>query len=239
MEESSKGFKLPGWATLTLRIIIVGALPLVLVLINARVLMTDVFMKWEYNRPDFEPDPFGFTTQDRLTYGPLALDYLFNDQGIDFLAKLKQHDGTPLYNPRELSHMNDVKGVTQMLARFGVTLVVVYAIALALLAFSQAARPALLRSLVWGGIVTIAVILLGLFLTITSFDWLFTEFHRLFFTGDSWLFPVTDTLIRLFPEPFWIDAFALMFGGALLEAALIGVLSMVAVRRGSGMTVES
>jgi hypothetical protein len=31
-------------------------------------------------------------------------------------------------------------------------------------------------------------------------------------------------LIRLFPIEFWTDAFALMFGGALLEAILVGVL---------------
>jgi uncharacterized membrane protein len=35
----------------------------------------------------------------------------------------------------------------------------------------------------------------------------------LFFTGDSWLFLYSDTLIRLFPMRFWQDAF--LFAGAL------------------------
>jgi len=233
MQSSLNRQFLPGWATILLRIIVIAALPLTLVLINARFLMSDLYMKWEYNRPDFSPDPFGFTTEDRLTYGPLAQDYLFNDQGIEFLAKMKQRDGSPLYNERELSHMNDVKGVTQMLTRFGVVWLIAHAVAITVLAISPAARPKLYRSLVWGGIVTIGVILLGLIVTLTSFDWLFTEFHRLFFTGSTWLFPVSDTLIRLFPEQFWIDAFAIMFGGALLEAALIAGLAMMALRRQS------
>ncbi len=224
-------FALPEWAVVLLRIIIVVALPLVLVLINARVLMSTTYLDWEYNRPDFSPDPFGFTTQDRLTYAPLALDYLFNDQGIGFLAKQTQRDGTPLYNERELSHMNDVKNVTQEISRFGLGLITVYLVALALLILSPQARPPLYRSLVWGGIVTIGVILLGLITTLTSFEWLFTEFHRLFFTGDTWLFPTSDTLIRLFPEQFWLDAFALMFGGAVLEAALIAGAMVWVVRR--------
>ncbi len=35
----------------------------------------------------------------------------------------------------------------------------------------------------------------------------FAGFHSLFFTGDSWLFSYSDTLIRLFPIRFWQDAF--------------------------------
>ena len=231
MQLSRTDFNLPDWLTVILRILIVAIMPLALVLINARLLMFPVYMNWEYKRPDFPPDDFGFTTSDRLTYAPLALEYLFNDQGVEFLAQQTQADGTPVYNERELSHMDDVKAVTQMLIRTGVILVTIYLVSVALLALSPRTRPALSRSLIWGGIVTIAVILIGIFLTLTAFDWLFAEFHHLFFTGDTWLFPTSDTLIRLFPQQFWVDAFALMFGGALLEAALIAGLMVWRLRR--------
>lgn len=221
MQTSQMNRALPGWLVTILRVVIVAVMPLALILINARILMTPAYLNWEYNRPDFPPDDFGFSTQDRLMYAPLALDYLFNNQGIEFLGEQKQTDGTPVYNERELSHMSDVKRVTQMLTRVGMVLVAIYVVAIGLLVASSGTRPVLARSLIWGGIITIALILLGMFLTLTAFDWLFTEFHRLFFTGSSWLFPTSDTLIRLFPEQFWVDAFALMFGGALLEAALI------------------
>jgi integral membrane protein (TIGR01906 family) len=219
--EKKRSF-LPGWVVIILRIILVAALPLVLVLVNARVLMSGAFLQWEYNRPNFSPDPFGFTVQDRLAYAPLALDYLFNDQGTDFLGKQTKPDGSPVYNERELSHMDDVKGVVQELTRFGLTLVGVYILSLVLMSISAGSRPALYRSLFWGGIATVVVIVLALVITATSFEWLFTEFHRLFFTGNTWIFPTSDTLIRLFPEQFWVDAFALMFGGAMLEAIILG-----------------
>src|SRR5262245_58814514 len=109
MQTSQTGFILPGWLIVILRVVVVAVMPFALILINARALMTPAYLNWEYNRPDFPPDEFGFSTADRLKYAPLALDYLFNDQGIEFLGQQKQGDGTPVYNERELSHMSDVK----------------------------------------------------------------------------------------------------------------------------------
>ena len=53
-----------------------------------------------------------------------------------------------------------------------------------------------------------------------SFDALFTEFHRIFFEGDTWLFLYSDSLIRLFPERFWQDVF-LAIGGLCIGMALL------------------
>ncbi len=63
--------------------------------------------------PYFPPDQYGFTKADRLKWAPYALNYLTNSADISYLGDLKFEDGTPLYNERELSHMNDVKRVTQ------------------------------------------------------------------------------------------------------------------------------
>jgi integral membrane protein (TIGR01906 family) len=88
------------------------------------------------------------------------------------------------------------------------------------LAASPATRPTLLRALFDGGIFTILLIITGLITVVLAFDWLFTVFHRLFFTGETWIFPSSDTLIRLYPEQFWIDAFIFVFGGAMVELRL-------------------
>jgi integral membrane protein (TIGR01906 family) len=70
-----------------------------------------------------------------------------------------------------------------------------------------------LRGLRRGGWLTLAlVVVLGAFAAI-SFWQFFTVFHELFFSGGSWLFLYSDTLIRLFPLPFWQDAF--LFAGVL------------------------
>jgi integral membrane protein (TIGR01906 family) len=81
---------------------------------------------------------------------------------------------------------------------------------------------------VWrGGLLTLGlVVLIGIFASINFWQF-FTDFHGLFFTGNSWQFLYSDTLIRLFPLRFWQDAFlfagsidivgGLAFGGGLLS----------------------
>jgi integral membrane protein (TIGR01906 family) len=112
--------------------------------------------------------------------------------------------------------------VTQSISTYGFSLLSLWILAAVVLGVSAEGRVHLLRGLFQGSVLTVIVLVVGLLVTSVSFNWLFTQFHALFFEGSTWLFPTTDTLIRLFPERFWIDAFVLMFGGALLEALLIG-----------------
>jgi integral membrane protein (TIGR01906 family) len=196
-----------------LSLLITLLVPLALIGLGLRVLLTPLFLSVEYNLPYFPSDEFGFTKADRLKWAPYALNYLTNNADISYLADLKFDDGKPLYNERELSHMNDVKRVTQGALK-------VWYLSLAALAllgiwawrggWSQAYRLGLMR----GGwlmvilAVTVGVIaLVGISVSPDLFFQFFTGFHHLFFEGDSWLFLFSDTLIRLFPIRFWQDAF--------------------------------
>ncbi len=87
--------------------------PIALIGLGIRVLLTPVFLNIEYNMPYFPPDDYGFTKADRLKWAPYALDYLVNNADISYLGDLKFDDGTPIYGERELSHMSDVKRVTK------------------------------------------------------------------------------------------------------------------------------
>ena len=51
------------------------------------------------------------------------------------------------------------------------------------------------------------IVVIGIAIDPNVFWNFFAGFHHLFFTGDSWLFLFSDTLIRLFPIRFWQDAF--------------------------------
>lgn len=228
---SASGFAVPGWLAVILQLIIAAALPILLLLINARLLMAPAFMQLEYNRPNFPPDPYGFTTEDRLEYGPRGLAYLFNNHGTEYLGDLKFENGEPVFNERELSHMHDVKLVTQKLVRFGIGLLAIYIVTIVLLAISPSTRVYLWRGLFSGSLLTIGLLILGVGAVIFAFPWLFTQFHNLFFAGGTWIFPTSDTLIRLYPEEFWIDAFIVMFGGALLEAIIIGAICWQMLRK--------
>ncbi|GAB4504312.1 MAG: TIGR01906 family membrane protein [Anaerolineales bacterium] len=190
-------------------------IPLALLGLGLRLLLTPVFLQIEYNLPGFPPDEYGFTTTDRLYYAPFALDYLLNDQDISYLGRLTFPDGAPLFTARELSHMQDVKIITQA------SLKIWYATWLLLFLLGiwawqgkrwQAYRQGLRRG---GWLMMGLTATVGLFAALAFWQF-FSLFHALFFEGDSWLFLYSDTLIRLFPMQFWQDAF--------LYAALIAVL---------------
>ena len=188
-------------------------IPLALIGLGLRLLLTTAFLHLEYNMPHFPPDEYGFTKEDRLQWAPYALKYLVNNADISYLGDLKFDDGTPLYNERELSHMEDVKRVTKG------ALNVWYATLALLLAlgiwsrrggWEQLYRQGLMR----GGWAMVGLAVgIGLIVTVgiavnPSVFWgFFTAFHHLFFEGNSWLFLYSDTLIRLFPIRFWQDAF--------------------------------
>ena len=189
--------------------------PIALIGFGLRVLLTPLFLRVEYNMPYFPPDEYGFTKEDRLKWAPYALDYLVNNEDISYLGDLTFEDGTPLYNERELSHMDDVKRVTQGALR-------VWYVSLGLLALLgvwagfgqwwQDYRLGLMRGgwlMVGLAAVVGLIVVVGMVINPNVFWNFFAGFHSLFFEGDSWLFLYSDTLIRLFPIRFWQDAFLL------------------------------
>jgi len=189
--------------------------PIALIGFGLRVLLTPLFLRVEYNMPYFPPDEYGFTKEDRLKWAPYALDYLVNNEDISYLGDLTFEDGTPLYNERELSHMDDVKRVTQGALR-------VWYVSLGLLALLgvwagfgqwwQDYRLGLMRGgwlMVGLAAVVGLIVVVGIVINPNVFWNFFAGFHSLFFEGDSWLFLYSDTLIRLFPIRFWQDAFLL------------------------------
>jgi integral membrane protein (TIGR01906 family) len=193
--------------------------PVALVLGVVRLLLTPAFLRFEYSLPNFPPDTFGFSQQDRLYWAQFAVDYLLNSEDISYLGDLRFENGQPLYNQRELSHMVDVK------VTMGVALKVWYAALLLLVGLGLGARWAGwwntyllgMRRGSWLTVFTLATIIL---LVILSFGVLFVAFHNVFFQPGTWTFQFSDTLIRLFPERFWRDIFVyvgvLSVGSALL-----------------------
>jgi integral membrane protein (TIGR01906 family) len=187
--------------------------PIALIGLGLRILLSPFFLQIEYNMPYFPPDEFGFTKEDRLKWAPFALDYLTNSEDISYLGDLTFDDGTPLYNERELSHMDDVKIVTQGALRvWYISLVIL--LLLGVWAWFGDWRQGYLLGLMRGGWLMIGlavtvtlIVIIGILANPNVFWNFFAGFHSLFFEGDSWLFLTSDTLIRLFPIRFWQDAF--------------------------------
>ncbi len=213
----------PAWAR-AVGVIVIVLLPIVLVLTSVRLLLTHAFVRLDYAVPGFPADTFGFTMQDRLHWAPIALDYLLNDSGIEYLGDLRFDSGRPVYNERELRHMVDVKKLVGAALRLWAVGLIIIGILLVVLWRARQARQAW-RALRDGAIGTLALMLLLGVGIAAAFSTLFVEFHHIFFTGDSWLFFYSDTLIRLFPELFWQVAFATI---ALLTLVQAGILFFLA-----------
>lgn len=190
-------------------ILITIIIPLLLIMTSIRILLNPFFLDYEYNLPSFPADDYGFSKDDRLHWGKLSLQYLTNSAGIEFLEELKFEDGQPIYNERELSHMLDVKNLIQLMIKVMIPLAALLLISW-VLAWRMGWLQQFWRAVSRGGWATLGLIAMILAGVVLNFDALFAGFHSIFFTGSTWLFYTSDTLIRLFPEKLWSDAFIFM-----------------------------
>ncbi len=202
-----------------LSIVVTAIIPFFLLITAIRVMITPLYARIEYNSPGFPEDTFGFTKEERLYWSEFAINYLVNDSDISYLGDLRFPDGQPLYNQRELSHMVDVKNLVQAAYRAWWVMLAVL-VGLGVWAWRGGWSGQYRRGVWRGGWATLGLIVTVLVLVAVSFQALFTQFHRLFFTGDTWIFEWSDTLIRLFPMRFWRDAFILV-GAVTISGALL------------------
>ncbi len=207
-------------ALTVLSIVVALLVPVLLVLISVRLVMTETYLRLEYSKPDFPPDSYGFSLSDRLYFGPIALQYLLSDQGIEYLGNLTFRDGRPMYTGRELQHMVDVKNVLRATLLVLGMMAVLFAIIVIILIRSLEGRQALRNGVMTGGALMLVILVALVALLLVNWDAFFTGFHDLFFASGTWVFEFSDTLIRLFPVRFWQDA-ALTVGGMSGAGAVI------------------
>ena len=208
--------------------IVAIAVPIALIGLAVRLVLLPLFPQVEYRMPYFPADDYGFTTEERIHWATYAWDYLVTGADISYLGDLKFEDGKPLYNERELSHMQDVKRVVQGTFTAWYVSLAILALA-ALWAWRAQEMKAFRRGLNLGGWITIglaaligSIVVIGIAMDPDVFWNFFAWFHSLFFSANTWLFEYSDTLIRLFPIRFWQDTFlaaaAIVLAGGLLLA---------------------
>jgi integral membrane protein (TIGR01906 family) len=202
------------------RILLVLSIPVFLLLTNLYIFMSPTFLRYEYGKADFPPSS-GFTDEERLMVADRAITYLRSDAGIKILGDLEGEEG-PLFRTKELVHMVDVKVVTRQAFLAHGLLGLVIAASLGVLLVIRDTQPQVSISLLQGSLLTIALLIVLVALVYLNFDWFFTRFHLTFFEGDSWIFSLSDTLIRLFPTRFWFDAASLWGALTLGEAVALG-----------------
>jgi len=198
--------------------------PLLIVLSAVRLSLTPAFISLEYHLPGFPPDPYGFSTEQRLQWADYSIQYLLRRVSHPEFSGQVLMDGSPLFNERELSHMLDVRQLTtySLLLWGGLLSLLILSTLLSLI---LGEIPELMTALKNGVYITFIAIA-GVFVFVAvNFNLIFTKFHELFFKGDTWLFRPSDNLIRLFPLRFWQDLF--FFIGALSVLICVSILLIV------------
>jgi integral membrane protein (TIGR01906 family) len=205
--------------------------PGILIVNGFRVLATDTFVDWELGRDGFPADRYGLDGEQRAALARLGLRSIQpGTEGIALLERATLPDGAPAFQERELAHMRDVR--TLFVAALRLQLIAAIAIALLALALARTRlRTAVPFGLLAGALATLAVALLLVPLILFGFDGFFTRFHEIFFSGDSWQFADTDTLIRIYPEEFWIDVSRITAAVAVGQALVLAPLTWWWLRR--------
>jgi integral membrane protein (TIGR01906 family) len=206
--------------------------PVILLVLAVRAVTSPLFLWVEYNRPGFPGDGYGFSTDDRMTYGSYAVDYLSNWSGPRYLGDLVDQSGDRLFKDGEVSHMADVK--TVILSTFGAGTLLILLSLIAVIYLKRRHNGGVRRGLFAGSIISLAIIIgLGT-LAVLGWEQFFTDFHRIFFANGTWTFTLQDTLIRLFPGQFWMDA-GMVIGGLVLLASLVTLILTWPTRRRRGL----
>lgn len=196
-------------------------LPLALLAAAVRAVATPLFLWAEYHRPGFPADVYGFSTDERTVYGSYGLDYVLNWAPAEFLGGLAGPDGARLFLGSEVAHMTDVKVVLQS-ALAAVAVLAVLGVVSAL--YLRAKAPgAASGALFFGSWLTVVLLVLLAVAAVLGWQQFFALFHSLFFAEGSWTFRASDTLIRLYPTQFWMDAAI-----AVAALTLLGALAVMA-----------
>ena len=180
------------------------SLPLVIILGVVRLVAIEPYLAFEYAKPDFPEDPLGFAREERLDHAAVNLQFVTHNLPLTKLIE-QNHNGVPLYNARELKHMQDVQNVYQaawQVWQVALALAVISGLALAWRKESRSAFASAIRS---GGALTVGIVVVTGLAAIVAWQGWLVIFHQLFFAAGSWTFNYSDILIRLFPEKFWYD----------------------------------
>jgi integral membrane protein (TIGR01906 family) len=215
-----------------MQVLLAVCFPVILLVLAVRAVASPLFLWVEYNRPGFPGDGYGFSTDDRMTYGSYAVDYLSNWAGPRYLGDLVHRSGDRLFEDGEVSHMADVKLV--ILSAFGAGILLILLSLIAVIYLRRRSPGGVRRGLFAGSIITLVIIISLGVLAVLGWEQFFAQFHSVFFASGTWTFSLQDTLIRLFPAQFWVDG-GIVIAGLVLLASLVTLILTWPTRKRRGL----
>lgn len=169
------------------------------------------------------------TQADRLELALVSVAFLESwrpaEEAIVMLdEQVLPYTGAKLFNDSELSHMVDVKRLTDVIRIVAIVTAVVVIGGLFWLLRDPATRAAGYRAIFQGGLATTIILIAIAGFILLGWSIFFVQFHELLFPPGTWQFAYTDGLIRLYPEIFFFYVGVIMsVGTLLLGLATMGV----------------
>ncbi len=217
-------------------ILVVAAIALTVTpifVVNAfRLLATDTFVRHEIDRSGFPADRYGLTTPERRRLALTGLHSILpGGDGIALLERATLPDGSAAFDSRELRHMRDVR--SRLGAAYTAQLVALVVLLVLALACRRSPRwrSVVPWGLLLGSVLTLGVAVAAVPVILLGFDGFFLRFHEVFFSGDTWRFSDTDTLLRIYPETFWQDTAKLAATIVVAQAIVVGLAAVWWIRR--------
>jgi integral membrane protein (TIGR01906 family) len=212
-------------------VVVAVVTPGVLIVNGLRATAHDWIVTFEYGRDGFPADRYGLARDDRTALALTGLDAIRpGTEGVELLRRASLPDGSPAFTEREVAHMGDVRLVFARLLRAQLVAVVLV-LALAVGLWGRRDGWVVPAGLLAGSLATLVIAALAIPVVLLGFDGFFERLHGIFFEGSSWRFPVSDTLIRLYPDRFWEDVSQIVAALTLLQAAVIAPFAWLWLRR--------
>jgi len=183
------------------------------------VLFGPVWIRLEFHWRE-RVDHYGWSQEEKLSLATKTVEAITQNR-VEELESLELK-GKPIYNSRELVHLEDVARWYKRLENALVLIIVLVLITLLVLV-KQRKFTEIRRWLWTSGITGLGLMGITAGFVILAWDWVFEWFHLSLFEEGTYLFYETDSLIRLFPEEYWIDSAKALIGlAAFSYIAMVG-----------------
>jgi len=219
-------------STLALGIAVTLAVPAILAVNGIRLVTNERYVEAIYQYGGVPDDRYGLGSAERERLALLGLESIQpSSEGIALLRDARLQNGEAAFNPRERTHMEDVRTAVARAYRFQLFAVVAIGVLAVLFGLLGSLRALVPVSLAGGAVLTVVVAAVVGVVAATSYGSFETPFHWLFFEGETWRFEETDTLRRLYPDRFWLDTAVVIGVLCMLQAILLFVAARFWARR--------
>ena len=194
-------------------------MPLFIFLFNFQLLLNDndfFFNEFEKNNVYSKFD----LSKEKLNYEASNL--------INFLQGSSSLNDSVFYTKEELIHLNDVKTLIRTLSILFYIILAALIILIVYLIYKKE-YIFLFNSLIYGSLITLALIVILSLFSNYGFSSLFRVFHIISFRNQYWLLPETASLIKLFPQEFFEHALKKIILNSIISSLTLLIISFISV----------